>query len=63
MLLQKKWKKGRTISEAAEDLEEDVPAIQPFYDLIAQYPDEEGEDILARYNESKVSKVKEENQA
>ena len=48
--LQKKWQKGKSVSDAADDLEEELSVIQPFYDLICQYPDESAEEILARYN-------------
>lgn len=54
-LLQRKYRKGKTIAEAAEDLEEEISGIQAFYDLIAQYPDEDDEGILARYQKTSMT--------
>ena len=51
--LRRKYQKGKSISEAADDLEEDVSAILPFYDLITKYPEEDDEKILSRYKEEK----------
>ena len=51
-LLRKKYHKGKTVSEAADDLEEDISIIQPLYDLITQCPLENDEDILTRYKVS-----------
>ena len=47
--LKKKILKGKDAATAAEELEEDIAAIQPLYDLIKQYPEESDEDILAKY--------------
>ncbi len=52
-LLQKKYRKGKTAVEAAEDLEEDVSGIQGFYDLIALHPEEDAGSIYARYQTSR----------
>lgn len=49
--LKKKYQKGKTAPEAADDLEEETVVVQPFYELIAQYPEESSEEILARYKE------------
>ena len=49
--LKKKIPKGKDAATAADELEEDIAAIQPLYDLIKEYPEESDEDILARYKE------------
>ena len=50
-LLMKKYQKGKSVSEAADELEENISMIQPFYDLIAQNPEASDEDILIMYKE------------
>lgn len=50
-LLRKKYQRGKTISEAAKDLEEDISKIQPLYDLIAQHSGEDDICILSMYRE------------
>ena len=51
VLLRRKCQRGKTISEAAEELEEEQSRIKALYDLIVQYPEEEDLCILSRYQE------------
>lgn len=45
-LVQKKYAKGQTLNQIAEDLLENTTVIQPIYDLIEQNPDKSAEEIL-----------------
>lgn len=55
-LLRKKYRKGKTLSEAAEELEEDASQLKQLYDLIAEHPEEEDDRILSRYQSSDGAK-------
>ena len=47
--LRKKCNKGKNAAEAANDLEEEISVIQPLYNLIIQYAQDNDEEILSRY--------------
>lgn len=48
-LTRKKYNKGKNVAEIADDLEEQVSAIQLIYGLIEQYPDKDEKYILEQY--------------
>lgn len=50
MLVQKKMKKGKSISKIADDLEEDEIVISPIYECLKQYPEDTERDIYNRLN-------------
>ena len=50
MQVQKKMKKGDSVSKIADDLLEDEITILPIYNLAKEYPDETEKDIYQRLN-------------
>lgn len=50
MLVQKKMKKGKSMSKIADDLEEDEIVISPIYECLKQYPEDTERDIYRRLN-------------
>ena len=50
----KKYQKGKDAVQVAADLEEEVSVIQPIYDLIKAYPNEDDRAILERYQISRT---------
>lgn len=50
MLVQKKMKKGKSMSKIADDLEEDEIVISPIYECLKQYPEDTERDIYNRLN-------------
>ena len=49
--LYRKNKKGKTLEEIAEDLEEEADKIKPIYDMVVKYlPNYEPEKILKKLN-------------
>ena len=49
--VQKKIKKGKTMSRIADDLEEDKIIISPIYRIAKEYPNDTEDDIYRRLNE------------
>lgn len=49
----KKYQKGKDVLGVAEDLEENISIIQPFYDLIEKYPDKDEKYILEQYQKAR----------
>ncbi len=47
--VRKKYERGKTASEASEELEEEVLTVQSIYNLIAESPEESDEEIVLRY--------------
>ena len=47
--VRKKYRRGKTISEAAEELEEEVLTVQSIYNLIAESPEKTDEEIVLMY--------------
>ena len=45
----KKYQKGKTVEQAADDLEEEISVIQTLYDLIEKYPNEDDKYIVEQY--------------
>lgn len=44
--IQKKLKRGKSLSQIAEELEENVEAIRAYYEALAASPDKTAEDIV-----------------
>ncbi len=49
--VRKKYQRGKTVSEAVEELEEEVAVVQLIYDLIAEFPQKSDEEILLAQND------------
>ena len=50
MLVQKKVRKGESITKIADDLVEDEIVISPIYKMVKEYPEETERDIYQRLN-------------
>lgn len=50
LMIQKKIKKGDSISKIADDLVEDEITITPIYKIIQEYPDDTEKDIYRKLN-------------
>ena len=48
-MIQKKYAKGKSQAQIAEELDEDVEAIRPLYDLVEKYPDKTAEELSELY--------------
>ena len=50
MMVQKKIKKGDSITKIADDLVEDEFVISPIYKMVKEYPEDTEKDIYHRLN-------------
>ena len=50
MLVQKKVRKGESITKIADDLVEDEIVISPIYKMVKEYPEDTEKDIYQRLN-------------
>lgn len=50
MLVQKKVRKGESITKIADDLVEDEIVISPIYKMVKEYPEDTERDIYQRLN-------------
>ena len=43
--IQKKYAKGKSLSQMAEELEEEEESLRPLYELVVKYPDKTAEEL------------------
>ena len=48
-MIQKKYAKGKSQAQIADELDEDVEVIRPLYDLVKKYPDKTAEELSELY--------------
>ena len=53
--IQKKYAKGKSLPQIAEELEEEVESLCPLYDLVTKYPDKTVEELLELYRKDNQS--------
>lgn len=52
MMIQKKMKKGDSVSKIADDLVEEEMTILPIYNIIEEHPEDTEKDIYLRLNKN-----------
>jgi len=52
--IQKKYAKGKSLSQMAEELEEEKESLCPLYDLVTKYPDKTVEELLELYRKDNL---------